>query len=70
MDLASALRQQEQISRFVEDSLLVIQTNVLEELLDEWPGAMLREAQTLHSGTIWLSEASLALNRVTAPPQG
>ncbi len=69
MDLASALRQQEQISRFVEDSLVVIQTNVLEELLDEWPGAMLREAQTLHSGTIWLSEAGLALNRVVAPLQ-
>lgn len=69
MDVGAALRQQEQISRFVEDSLLVIQTNVLEELLDEWPGAMLREAQTLHSGTIWLSEAGLALNRVAAPPQ-
>jgi hypothetical protein len=42
---------------------------VLEEVIDEWPGKMVRRAQVLHGGTIWLSESSLALNRVTpAPP--
>jgi len=28
---------------------------------------MLRRAQVLHSGTIWLSESGLALARVTPP---
>jgi hypothetical protein len=28
---------------------------------------MLRQAQVLHSGTIWLSKSGLALSRVTPP---
>jgi hypothetical protein len=41
---------------------------VLEAVVDEWPGKMLRRAQVLHSGTIWLSESNLTLSRVTPPP--
>ena len=52
----------------VEGSELVVKTAVLGEVVDEWPGKALRRAQVLHSGTIWLSEAGLALSRVTPPP--
>ncbi len=68
MDLEDAFGQQERLSDFVEDTQLVVKTAVLEEVLDQWPGADLRRAQVLHSGTIWLSELGLALSRVTPPP--
>lgn len=68
--LDEALSQQEEITEFVEDSSFVVQTTMLEEILDEWPGMDLRRAQALHSGTIWLSESGLALSRVTPPPSG
>jgi excisionase family DNA binding protein len=68
MDLEAAFGQQERLSEFVEDTLLVVKTAVLEEALDQWPGADLRRAQVLHSGTVWLSEAGLSLSRVTPPP--
>lgn len=68
IELEAALRQQEEMTEFVEDTLLVVETSVLEEALDEWPGTDLRQAQVIHSGTIWLSETGLALSRVTPPP--
>jgi len=46
----------------------VVKTAVLEEVIDEWPGKMLRRSQVAHSGTVWLSESGLALSRVTPPP--
>jgi excisionase family DNA binding protein len=68
MDLEAALEQQQTLQEVVEISQLVIKTCVLEKTVDEWPGKMFRRAQVLHSGTIWLSESGLALNRVTPPP--
>lgn len=68
IDLDAALRQQQEITEYVEDGGFVIQTNVLEQELDDWPGAKQRRAQVLHSGTIWLSEAGVALTRVLPPP--
>jgi excisionase family DNA binding protein len=68
IDLDAALRQQEALQEVVEEGELVVKTAVLEEVVDEWPGKMLRRAQVLHSGTIWLSESGLALSRVTPPP--
>jgi len=68
IDLDAALRQQEALQEVVEGSELVVKTAVLEEVVDEWPGKMLRRAQALHSGTIWLSGSGLALSRVTPPP--
>jgi excisionase family DNA binding protein len=68
MDLETALEQQQTLQEVVEISQLVIKTSVPEKTVDEWPGKMLRRAQVLHSGTIWLSESGLALNRVTPPP--
>jgi excisionase family DNA binding protein len=66
--LEAALNQQQDLREVVEEGQLVVKTAVLEEVVDEWPGKMLRRAQVLHSGTIWLSESGLALSRVTPPP--
>jgi excisionase family DNA binding protein len=66
--LEAALNQQQALREVVEEGELVLKTVVLEEVVDEWPGKMLRQAQVLHSGTIWLSESGLALSRVTPPP--
>src|ERR671916_773714 len=66
--LEAALKQQEALLKVVEEGELVLKTAVLEEVVDEWPGKMLRRAQVAHSGTIWLSESGLALSRVTPPP--
>jgi excisionase family DNA binding protein len=69
MDMETALEHQQTLQEVGETSQLVVKTGVLEKNVDEWPGKMLRRAQVLHSGTIWLSESGLALNRVTpAPP--
>jgi excisionase family DNA binding protein len=68
IDLDAALKQQEALQEVVEEGELVVKTAVLEEVADEWPGKMLRRAQVLHLGTIWLSESGLALSRVTPPP--
>ena len=67
IDLEAALKQQQALREVAEEGELVLKTAVLEEVVDEWPGKMLRQAQILHSGTIWLSESGLALSRVTPP---
>jgi hypothetical protein len=66
--LEAALKQQETLREVGEEGKLVLKTAVLEEVVDAWPGRMLRRAQVLHSGTIWLSESGLALSRVMPPP--
>jgi excisionase family DNA binding protein len=68
VDLETALRQQEAVSKLVEEGRLVVKTALLERVADDWPPATQRRAQALHSGTIWLSEAGLALSRVTPLP--
>jgi hypothetical protein len=68
MDLEAALEQQQTLQEVVEISQLVIKTGVPEKTVDEWSGNTLRRAQVLHSGTIWLSESGLALNRVAPLP--
>ena len=68
VDLEAALLQQEAMTELVEDGQLVVKTALLERVADDWPPATQRRAQALHSGTIWLSEAGLALSRVTPLP--
>ncbi len=68
VDLEAALLQQEAVTELVEDGQLVVKTALLERVTDDWPPATQRRAQILHSGTIWLSEAGLALSRVTPLP--
>ncbi len=70
IDPEAALRQQEALMEFIEGGYrLVVKTSVLERVIDEWPGAMLRRAQALHSGTIWITKAGLALTRVRPLPR-
>ena len=68
VDLDAALRQQQALTELIEAAQLVVKTALLERVADDWPLATHRRAQTLHSGTIWLSEAGLALSRVTPLP--
>ncbi len=68
IDLETALRQQEELAELIEAAQIVIKTVLLERVADGWPPATQRRAQVLHSGTIWLSEAGLALSRVTPVP--
>jgi excisionase family DNA binding protein len=67
MGVKEALRQQRALSALVEGSELVVKTTVLEEDLDEWPGADQRRSQVNHSGTMWLAREGLALSRVSPP---
>jgi excisionase family DNA binding protein len=57
--------QQRALTELVEGSELVVKTTVLEDDLDEWPGADQRRAQVMHSGTMWLAREGLALSRVS-----
>jgi len=68
VELEAAMNQQQALREVVQEGQLVVKTAVLEEVVDEWPGKVLRRAQVSHSGTIWLSESGLALSRVTPPP--
>jgi hypothetical protein len=65
MGVKEALEQQRALTELVEGSELVLKTTVLEEDLDEWPGADQRRAQVMHSGTMWLAKEGLALSRVS-----
>ncbi len=69
IDLGAALRHQEELTRFVGPRQLVVKTAVLQEVADNWPSETQRQAQTLHSGMIWLSDAGLSLSRVTPLPE-
>jgi excisionase family DNA binding protein len=68
VDLGAALRQQEQLARFVEDKALVVKTSTLESVSEEWPGSLFRRAQLIHTGTLWLSESGLAFRRLLRTP--
>jgi excisionase family DNA binding protein len=68
MGVDEALDQQRLLTKMVENSELVVNTAILEEDLDEWPGKTQRRAQVAHSGTIWLSREGLAMSRVSPPP--
>ena len=65
VDLEQALKWQGELTRLVADRQLVVQTGVLEEVTDEWPPALGRQAQLVHSGIAWLSEVGLATTRVS-----
>ncbi len=70
IDLDEALERQRELTQFVADRQLVVQTAILEEDTDEWPPPLGRRAQIVHTGTAWLSEAGLAVNRVDPVAEG
>ena len=65
IDLEAALESQHELTKFVVDRQLVVQTGVLEGDTDKWPPPLGRRAQLLHSATVWLSDAGLATTRVS-----
>ena len=68
VDLDTALEQQERLTELVNARQLVVKTAALDEVIDEWPAAMLRRAQSAHSAAILASEAGLSLHRATSMP--
>ena len=67
VSLEKALEQQAEISN-IASRRLVVKTAALEEAIDSWPPAILRRAQVVHSGQIWLSDAGVSVSRA-APLQ-
>jgi excisionase family DNA binding protein len=67
MSLERALKQQEAISKITSGNL-VVNTVALEEAIDDWPPAILRRAQVVHSGQIWLSGKGISVSRVAPLP--
>jgi len=65
VNLKQSLMWQGELTRLVADRQLVVQTGVLEEVTDEWPPALGRQAQLVHSRIVWLSEVGLATTRVS-----
>jgi excisionase family DNA binding protein len=68
VDLQTALEQQERLAGLVDSRQLVVKTAALEEAIEEWSSAVLRQAQSLHSGTILASERNLSMSRATPMP--
>ena len=68
LKLDTALRQQAALRDFVSGRRLVVKTAVMEEVFGDWPPDVRRKAQETHSGMIWLSNAGLALSRITPLP--
>lgn len=70
VELEEAVERQRELTRFVADRQLVVQTGVLEGTTDEWPPPLGRKAQLVHSATAWLSGAGLATTRVAPVEEG
>lgn len=67
--LDTAMEQQQRLADVVDDPRqLVVKTAALEDAIDGWSAVELRQAQSLHSGTILASEERLLLSRATAMP--
>ena len=64
-DLEEALKRQRELTRYVADRLLVVQTSVADGDTDEWLLPVGRQAQLAHTATVWLSQFGLATIRVT-----
>ncbi len=69
VDLEMAVEQQQRLSELIgSGQQLVVKTAALEEAIDDWSPANLRQVQSSHSGTIVASENGLSLNRMTPMP--
>jgi excisionase family DNA binding protein len=68
VDLDTALEQQQKLSELLDAQQLVVKTAALEEAIEEWSAAELRQAQSSHSATILATESGLWLNRATPMP--
>jgi excisionase family DNA binding protein len=66
--LDEALTQQEALTEIVNIDHVVVQTAVLEQIMDDWSLAIQRRAWHLHRGMIWISSTGLSMSRVTPLP--
>jgi len=69
VDLDMALEQQEKLAELVDARQLVVKTAAIEEAIEGWSPAVLRQAQLLYSGIILAAESALWLGRGTPMPQ-
>lgn len=65
VDLDSVLQQQQELMQFISEQRLVVKTALMEEVADDWPMAVQRRAQAMHSELVWLSDSGLSLSRTT-----
>lgn len=68
-DRDEILRDQRELTRFIEERQAVVKTALLEDTLEDWPPEAQRHFQTWHSGTIWLSREGLSLGRAVPLPE-
>jgi hypothetical protein len=67
-NVEAALKEQQRISKLVREGRLVVKTSVMEEELDEWPGAPRGRRRSCTRARSGLSESGLSLSRVLPPP--
>jgi excisionase family DNA binding protein len=60
-----AIKQQRDLTKFVEDKWIAVITVTMEKEADEWQPMFQRRVPTLHTGVIWLSEEGLMMSRLT-----
>ena len=70
VDLEEALERQRELTRYVADRQLVVQTSIREGDTDEWTLPMGRQAPLVHTATVWLSEVGLVTMRVSPLAEG
>ena len=68
VDLETTLEQQAALAVVVGAERLVVKTDLLAPVVDEWPSPVQRRAWQLHGGIIELSEGGLVLSRRTPAP--
>lgn len=65
----AALREQRELTGFVEAHQAVVKTTIMEDMLGGWPPEAQRHVQTWHSGLIWLSRDGMSLSRAGSLPE-
>lgn len=65
-DLDPVLEQQKRLMDLVNERRITIKTALLERVADDWPMAVQRRAQAMHSGLVWISDSGLVLSRMNS----
>ena len=69
VDLDKVLERQEALTQFVSDRQIETMTLITEQEAGDWPPALQRQVQTLHTGMLWISEAGLLTSRLAPLPE-
>jgi excisionase family DNA binding protein len=70
VDLEEALKRQRELTSYVADKQLVVQTSILERTTDGGELPVGRKAQQAHTATVWISEVGLATTRASPLAEG